>query len=122
MASLVVSFRRLTSSLNHSASPEEAPEPSSDNMQQAMLIGNIVEKVARHTPWKSPCLAQVLATQRMLAIRGIPGVFYLGVRNKSVDEIETPGLDAHAWLKCGSQIVNGAAGSESFTIVSSWSW
>ena len=87
-----------------------------------MQIGNIVARVGGNTPWKSPCLAQVLAVQHMLAARHIPGAFYLGVRTDKDDQSETSKLDAHAWLKCGTEIVNGASGHERFTVVSSWSW
>ena len=85
-------------------------------------VGDMVARVGRHTPWKSPCLAQVLAVQHMLAARSIPGVFYLGVRKDKAPQPGTPEMGAHAWIKCGTEIINGADRHEAYTVVSSWSW
>jgi len=121
-ATLLLKFKNLTRSLTHSATAEEPPGLDDWSLLSAVQIGDVVSRVGRHTPWKSPCLAQVLAVQHMLAARHIPGVFYLGVRKDKAAQSETSTLDAHAWLKCGTEIVNGADGHEAFTVVSSWSW
>ena len=121
-ATLLLKFKYLTRSLIHSAQSEEPPHLNDQSLTKAKEIGDVVARVGRHTPWKSPCLAQVLAVQHMLAARGIPGVFYLGVKKDKNHQSNTSELDAHAWLKCGTRIVNGAEGHEAFTVVSSWSW
>ena len=121
-ATLLLKFKYLTRSLTHSAQAEEPPRLNDQSFRRAVQIGDVVARVSRHTPWKSPCLAQVLAVQHMLAARSIPGAFYLGVKKEKDHQTNTSGLDAHAWLKCGSEIVNGADGHEAFTVVSSWSW
>ena len=89
---------------------------------EAKMIGYLVAAAANHTPWQSLCLVQVLVTQRLLAKRNIPGQFYLGVRPGCERSDDPTGLAAHAWLQCGDAIVNGAAGHEQYTVVSTFSW
>ena len=84
--------------------------------------GGSIAAAARFTPWQSRCLIQVLAAQRLLAKRKIPGQFHLGVQRDSGSIVDPTGFSAHAWLQCGDVIVTGAAGHERFTVVSSFSW
>ena len=121
-ASRLITLKYLTRSLAHSAQAQEPAGVAAQTMGRAIQIGDIVARVGRHTPWQSPCLAQVLAVQHMLARREIPGVFYMGVRKQNADRAEASKLAAHAWLKCGTEIVNGAQGHEDYHLVSSWSW
>ncbi len=118
----LVPFRRLGINLQHQPigmSPAALP---ADQRNEAEVIGYVVAAAARYTPWQSLCLTQVLVTQRLLAKRNIPGQFYLGVR-RGCDRTDDPtGLSAHAWLRCGDVIVNGAAGHEQYTVVSTFSW
>lgn len=86
---------------------------------QARELGWLVSVAARYTPWKSPCLSQVLVLQQLLARRNIPGCLCLGVRRGCDD---TTALDAHAWLQCGDDIVNGASVGEPYTALSTYSW
>lgn len=119
---LLVSFKRLTSKLQHHPL---APPPSALSPHQrteAAAIGRLVAAAARFTPWQSLCLTQVLVVQRLLARRQIPGQFYLGVRRGCERTDDPTGLSAHAWLQCGDDIVNGRAGHERFTVVSTFSW
>ena len=122
VAILTVSFKRLSSALRHHG---ELATPSVLNrrqLQQASDIGSLVASAASATPWQSLCLVQVLVVQRLLARRNIPGQFYLGVRTGAGDGADPTGLSAHAWLQCGDCIVNGGAGHEAFTVVSTFSW
>jgi hypothetical protein len=124
-AILATSFKRLSASLQHHR--EAVPAPSLDlaQLKQAARIGQLVASAAKYTPWQSLCLPQVLVTQKLLARRNIAGQFYLGVRKDAPDESavgDPSGLAAHAWLDCGGYIVNGRAGHQSFTIVSTFSW
>jgi hypothetical protein len=89
---------------------------------EAVAIGRLVAAAGRVTPWQSFCLTQVLVAQRLLAKRNIPGQFYLGVRRGCERTDDPTGLSAHAWLQCGDKIVNGRAGHEQFTVVSTFSW
>lgn len=122
IALLTVPFRRLAASLQHHRGAGEPPALVPEQLLLATRIGYLVEAAARFTPWRSLCLAQVLVTQRLLARRGIPGQFYLGVRVGCELTDDPSGLSAHAWLQCGDQVVNGAAGHEEFTLISTFRW
>lgn len=119
---LLLPFKRITANLQHHsvAQPPLALLPARQGA--AIMIGRLVATAARFTPWRSVCLTQVLVTQRLLAKREIPGQFYLGVRRGCEFTDDPAGLSAHAWLQCGDVIVNGAAGHENFSVVSSFSW
>jgi hypothetical protein len=119
---VLLSFKRLTASLRRhplAVLPTALPAELRD---KAVTTGYLVAVAARHTPWQSHCLPQVLVTQRLLANSDIPGQFYLGVRRGCPLMSDPAGLSAHAWLQCGEDIVNGAAGHEQFTVVSTFSW
>jgi hypothetical protein len=121
-AILTVSFKRLAAPLERRRDAIGPPSLTPEQYYQASRIGWLVSAAARSTPWQSLCLSQVLVTQRLLAYRGIPGQLYLGVRRGCEQTGAPNGLSAHAWLQCGDQIVNGAAGHERFTVVSTFSW
>jgi Transglutaminase-like superfamily len=121
-AILTTSFKYLARKLEHHRSP---PIPTAVNLEQVRVanhIGKLVAVAAKYTPWQSLCLTQVLVVQRLLSRRGIAGQFYLGVRRGCELTDDPTGLSAHAWLQCGEYIVNGAAGHERFTVVSTFSW
>jgi hypothetical protein len=119
---LLLSFKRLTRELQHHALPVPAAQLSSGQRDQALMIGRLVAAASRITPWQSLCLTQVLVVQRLLASRNIPGQFYLGVRRGCELTDDPTGLSAHAWLQCGDDIVNGKAGHQQFTVLSTFSW
>lgn len=121
-ALLLVSFKRLSASLEHHPERQGAAELSPTQLNEAMLIGKLVSQAATATPWKSPCLTQVLVAQKLLAQRGIPGQFYLGVKRGCEGEDGASKLSAHAWVQCGKAVVNGAAGHQRFTVISTFSW
>lgn len=121
-AILATSFKRLSVSLDHYREPVKPQTVTSEQLQTAIRIGYLVASAANHTPWQSRCLVQVFVTQRLLAARNIPGQFYLGVRRGSEFTDDPTGLSAHAWLQCGDEIVNGAAGHEQYTVVSTFRW
>jgi hypothetical protein len=121
-AMLVRPLKRLTTMLQHHHGPMPTAELSQRQLEQAALIGKLVAAAASVTPWQSRCLVQVLVTQRLLAARGLPGQFYLGVRRGSEDGTDPTGVAGHAWLQCGQAIVNGLAGHEQYTVVSTFSW
>ncbi len=119
---ILVPFKRIIANLQHQALATSPPALLSVQQEEAIIIGRLVSAAARVTPWQSLCLVQVLVTQRLLAKRNIPGRFYLGVRRGCEVTDGFAGLSAHAWLQCGDEIVNGAAGYERFTVVSNFSW
>ena len=119
---ILVPLKRITANLQHHPLANSPPALQSLQRDEAIVIGQLVATAARFTPWQSLCLAQVLVTQHLLAKRGIPGQFSLGVlRNHELTD-DFDGLSAHAWLQCGDVIVNGVAGHERFTVVSTFCW
>lgn len=121
-AFLLIPFRRLMSSLELCRESVALVPVTPEQSDAAVRIGQLVATAARYTPWQSRCLVQVLVTQRLLARRGIAGQFYLGVRKGCETSGDPTGFAAHAWLQCGDQIVNGAAGHEHFKILSTYRW
>ncbi len=130
---LATSLKRATAALEHHREPMKPLALAPDQLALAAQTGRLVAAAARCTPWRSRCLVQVLVTQRILAKRGIVGQICLGVRRDrdsagmagaaGTECTEVPaGFSAHAWLQCGDQIVNGAAGHENFTVVSTFRW
>jgi hypothetical protein len=86
-------------------------------IQNGMIIP-VIRAIARgkkYTPWPVKCLAEAIATQRMLGRRKIPSTLYLGLAKKGSDQII-----AHAWLRCGDQVITGKRGMKNFTVVSSF--
>jgi hypothetical protein len=122
MAIMMTSFKHLARKLEHHRQPQALSPLAEEQQRIAWNIGKLVAAAAKYTPWKSPCLAQVLVVQRLLARRRIAGQFYLGVRRGCEATDDPTGLSAHAWLQCGQFIVNGEAGHEAFTVVSAFSW
>lgn len=117
-AILTTSLKTLASSLDHHHDEPSPARASDAQLEQAAHLGYLVAAAAAYTPWNSTCLVQVLTLQRLLAKEGIGGRFYLGVCRES----DSGELKAHAWLRCGERIVNGAGGHEQFAVVSTYSW
>lgn len=114
-------FSELVGRLQIHREPFTQPPGAPADIATARSIGWAVTLASNHTPWDSTCLVQVLAAQRMLQGRGIPGVFYIGATTAR-DEGEPPGLRAHAWLKCGDSFITGEPGHEAYTVVTAFSW
>jgi len=120
-AILTLPFKRLVAGLEvHREVLVQAPLDAGD-LATAHQIGWAVRKAAQSTPWQSTCLVQVLATQRMLQQRRIAGAFYLGAVTGSGEDKKQV-LSAHAWLKCGNEIITGEPGHERFTVVTTFNW
>lgn len=111
-----VPFRWLTATLGKTMH-ESATTLSATDLELAGLTGAAVRAAANHTPWPSVCLPQAVAAQWMLRRRRIAATLYLGVAKAPT---ATPGLAAHAWLRCGDQILTGAAGRQQYTVVTTF--
>lgn len=114
-------FKELTAGLTLHRPPFEPPGLSAEAMEQARRVGWAVRAASRFTPWQSTCLVQVLAAQRMLQERLLPGAFYIGAA-PGAGEAGAEGLDAHAWLKCGNTFITGEAGHARYAVVSVFGW
>jgi hypothetical protein len=83
---------------------------------RAAEIGWALRAAAAHVPWESTCLVQALAGAAMLRLRGIASTLTLGVRREAADRQ----LIAHAWLRCGDEILTGAEGRDRFVELTSF--
>ena len=111
---LLVPFRKIAPRLGvlHG---ESSHDVSSANTQWAHRVGWAVRAVARRTPWESACLAQAISAKLMLQRRHIASTLYLGLAKGEAQKME-----AHAWLRCGEEVITGKAGHERFSVISSF--
>lgn len=113
-------FRELVAGFDRCAADVSAPGLEAGQIEVARDIGWAVRTASAYTPWKSACLVQVLAAQRLLAGAGIGGVFYLGAGNGG--EQGAGDFMAHAWLLCGGEFITGEAGAEQYTALTAFRW
>ncbi|MFZ6027635.1 MAG: lasso peptide biosynthesis B2 protein [Chloroflexota bacterium] len=81
----------------------------------AVRVGWAVTTAAQRTPWRSTCLAQAVVGKMMLLRRKIPATLSLGVAKSPADA-----LQAHAWLRCGEQILTGRAEYLRFNVIANF--
>jgi hypothetical protein len=105
-----------TPSLGRLGAPPPAIPLASGAAQQAQRVGWAVRVLAHYLPWDARCLAQAIAASWMLRRRGLPSVFYLGV-----DHGRETWLEAHAWLRCGDEILTGEPQHERFKVIAVFS-
>lgn len=79
---------------------------------RAAEIGEVVATIAHGLPFRAVCLQQVIATRRMLLRRGLRGTVRLGVRD---------GLQAHAWLHLGGDVISGDGDLDQFAVIGTFS-
>ena len=117
LAILLLPFRRIARmvGLQLGENPD-APDPA--KVEEAERVGWAVRAAARRTPWDSACLGQALAGSILLRRRLIPATVYLGVAK---EEASPHKVAAHAWLRCGEDILTGGGVHERFTVISSFS-
>lgn len=115
LAILLLPFRILAPILGKHM--QESPMQEGDiKMKAAQRIGRIVMTVSQYTPWKSKCLVQAITGKIMLRRHGVANTLYLGVGRD-----QGRFLVAHAWLRCGEEIITGGQGRDVFTIVAKFS-
>ena len=69
-----------------------------------------VEAAASRLPWRTMCIEQGIALQRLLRRRGIDARLHYGARLVHADA----GLKAHVWLTVGEDIILGAEAAHDF--------
>ena len=89
-------------------------EPTTYLDDIAFKISQAITRSKRAFPWKPKCLCEAVSAKIMLNRRHVNSTLYLGVAK------DKGSLIAHAWLICGTKFVTGRAGSEKFTVVSSF--
>jgi hypothetical protein len=74
-----------------------------------------VATASRHLPWDCTCLAQAMAGKAMLKCRGVSSTLYLGLARDGETQ-----LQAHAWLRCGEQILTGWQEMGKYKVISTF--
>lgn len=115
-AILLLSFRRITKIMGLSQGATSSVSRA-DMAFDPAVIGWAVKAAAARTYWESACLAQALTGMAMLSRRGIGATLYLGVAK---DESNPESVIAHAWVRCGDDILTGADGFERYSPISSF--
>jgi len=80
-----------------------------------LAIRRALKWTARYVPWKSQCLDQAIAAQRMLSRRELSTTLYLGMKKNPQSE-----WTAHAWVRCGDQWVIGEPRETGYTVVGTY--
>ena len=106
-------FRRIAPFLGQTM--VESPKNLSSFQKIAGCISWAVQTASRVIPWKRKCLVQAAAAKAMLKRRHIPSTLYLGLKKEG-----TQGLTAHAWIRCGDQILTGAPGHLQYRVIASF--
>lgn len=88
---------------------ETPPSLDPEAVKAAGNVGWSVRAASNVTPWRSACIEQALAGICLLRQKGIPGTLYLGVAK---DPTSRAPLSAHAWLRCGGEILTGDGARE----------
>lgn len=110
---LLIPFRLLTPYLGtHMLNTPYIPLPAK-LQKKVSTISIAINRAVYYMPWKVKCLVQAMAGKFMLKHRKIESTLYLGVVKNNEIQIK-----AHAWLRCGDQIVCGEQGIERFTVIS----
>ena len=118
---MLTPLKKMTEGLARHEDSASTPGLKAPDAKQARDVGWAVQAASTATPWNSSCLVQVLAAQKMLQRRGIPGVFYIGAA-PGENPPASSRLEAHAWLICGSDVITGEPGHERFTVLAAFSW
>jgi hypothetical protein len=91
---------------------------SEEALNRARALGTLVETIAPHLPFRTRCLQQAIAVQRMLARRALPGTLCLGVSTRHEDrQFPRLGRAAHAWVCVGERIVCGDGDLDRYAVV-----
>ena len=110
-------FRWVSSRLGRLGNKPPDRPISTEQQRQARQVGWAIMALARYFPWDAKCLAQAVAGKWMLQRRGLPSTLYLGV-DRGRDEERW--LEAHAWLRCGTDIITGERQHERFKVLAAF--
>lgn len=117
-AVLLAPFPRLSRWLGRSLGPVAlAPLATPAQMRIARLIGRVIGKMARFTPWESNCLAQAFLARMLLGALRIPYALHLGLLPRAPAPDEPV---AHAWVVCGRVFVTGGNGFAHYPVVAAF--
>lgn len=110
---LTIPFRKIAPFLGKQmieTCSKENPVPTRILLNQISLS---INRASRFVPWQAKCLVQAMTGKTMLRKRAMESTLYLGLAKEN-NQNE---LIAHAWLRCGREIICGGGGLIRFTIV-----
>ena len=76
-----------------------------------------IEAAAPRLPWRTVCIEQGLAAQRLLRRGGIDAVLHYGIRNQPT----AANLEAHVWVTVGGETVIGGEAVPGYAEVATFS-
>jgi hypothetical protein len=91
---------------------------TSEKVEVAQDISSLViavSKVSKYIPWRCKCYEQGIILKLMLNRRHVESTLLFGV-SQSVEGK----LSAHAWVKCGDEVVLGGGNLASFKVIASF--
>jgi len=91
---------------------ESSSNNSAENQRIAQGMAKAIRRTVRYTPWRITCFAKAISAKYLLKRSGVTSTLYLGVAKEGSNN-----LTAHAWLRCGSQIITGKEEMRRFTTV-----
>jgi len=91
----------------------ESPEVEIVNkLEEIRSVSKALRRALRFLPGKTKCLARAITLKSLLNRKGIPSTIYLGVAKDDSSK-----MIAHAWLRCGKDVVSGKEEMARFTVV-----
>ena len=92
-----VPFARLSRFLGRVVTEPGCPDLAASDLADMVWALSVWR---RRWPWPAACLTEVLALRILFDRRGWSGATHIAVRAGGAN-----GLDAHAWMRCGSQVL-----------------
>ncbi len=115
-------LKRITADFQQLPGKALVTKVSDDELRRAKRISDAIAGAAIATPWLSSCLVQVLSLQNMLSSRGISGQFCIGATLDFDAKDKQKLFNAHAWLLCGHEILNGGSTADRFSVLTTYRW
>jgi hypothetical protein len=95
---------------------ESAMENNESFDDELLRIKKAVNRSSKYLLFKRKCLVEAMVAKQLLDKRGIASTIYFGVAKNDKKK-----LIAHAWLRCGNQVITGKKEMCRFTKVSCFS-
>lgn len=114
---LAVPFRRMAPMLGvHAGIQPWLPLVDARQASRARMIGRLVRRSARFTPWRSNCFNQAITARLLLGLYRVPYVLFFGTIPETDDQ-GVKHLSAHAWVASGRVRVTGDTSFGHFAVV-----
>lgn len=78
----------------------------------AKKVVRYTDRLSKYTLYKSKCYDQALAVKQELNRKKIPSALIMGVNTNPGND-----LKAHAWIRCGEEIIIGGMVAEDYTAI-----